>query len=234
MGRRYQGAARLRDHVDDAFPASRRIRVRPAVAKKDRKARPLLPLHAAEEHGHRARNRSAYSILPELQALVAKTKSVGLQAFIVSSKGTPHTNESFGNWFRKAVRRAKLPLGCSPHGLRKAGMVELIRLGYSRCEIMALGPHDRKGVRPLRSRVSPGRGDESSMTIGWTGTLSAASETKTCRRGLISESSVSRKLPLRAAFSYAARERNKHISSQSFTPKSHTSLAQAGETQEYQ
>jgi site-specific recombinase XerD len=113
----------------------------PQWLKKDRKGRPYFHFTQRKNMGTEHETEARIPYFPELQALVAKTKNVGLQAFIVSLKGTPYTNESFGNWFRKAVRKAKLPLGCSPHGLRKAGMVELIRLGYSRRQIMALSGH---------------------------------------------------------------------------------------------
>ncbi len=61
--------------------------------------------------------------------------------FIVGERGLPLTPESFTNGFRDWVKEAGLPLGLSPHGLRKAVCRRLAEAGCSANEIMAISGH---------------------------------------------------------------------------------------------
>lgn len=61
--------------------------------------------------------------------------------FIVGATGKPLTPESFTNWFRDCVKDAGLPLGLSPHGLRKAVCRRLADAGCTAHEIMAITGH---------------------------------------------------------------------------------------------
>jgi enterobacteria phage integrase len=43
-----------------------------------------------------------------------------LGTIIVTEFGKPFTVDGFSQWIRQAIKKAKLPLDCLPHGLRKA------------------------------------------------------------------------------------------------------------------
>lgn len=62
-------------------------------------------------------------------------------SFIVGERGLPLTPESFTNGFREWVKEAGLPLGLSPHGLRKAVCRRLAEAGCSANQIMAISGH---------------------------------------------------------------------------------------------
>lgn len=64
----------------------------------------------------------------------------GAATFLVSSKGTPYTKESLGNWFRERCDEAGLPQ-CSAHGLRKAASRRMADLGLSNQVIKAITGH---------------------------------------------------------------------------------------------
>lgn len=61
--------------------------------------------------------------------------------FLMTAYGKPFTDAGFTNWFRDMVKDAGLPLGLSPHGLRKAACVRLADAGRSATEIMAISGH---------------------------------------------------------------------------------------------
>ncbi len=61
--------------------------------------------------------------------------------FIVGERGLPLIPESFTNGFREWVKEAGLPLGLSPHGLRKADCRRLAEAGCSANEILAISGH---------------------------------------------------------------------------------------------
>jgi integrase len=74
-------------------------------------------------------------LLPVLAATIAATKTGDL-TFLVSEDGTPYTKESFGNWFREACVKAKVP--GRAHGLRKAGATRCAEKGVPMPQLMAL------------------------------------------------------------------------------------------------
>jgi len=95
-------------------------------------------------------------IFPELREIL-DVSPTGDLTYLVTQYGRPFKNESFGNWFRTAVRAAGLD-GLSAHGLRKSAAVRLAEDGHSDHEIMAMGGWETlkevnrytKGVRRKR------------------------------------------------------------------------------------
>ena len=75
------------------------------------------------------------SILPPLAASIAATPT-GDMNYLVTTKGTAFVKESFGNWFRKACREAKVP--GSSHGLRKLAAVRMSEAGATEAELNAV------------------------------------------------------------------------------------------------
>jgi integrase len=75
----------------------------------------------------------------DLRAAVAACPS-GKPTFLVSSRGTPYTKESLGNWFKKQCVEAGLP-HCSAHGLRKAAARRMAELGLSNQLIKSITGH---------------------------------------------------------------------------------------------
>lgn len=61
--------------------------------------------------------------------------------FLMTAQGKPFTEAGFTNWFRDMVKAADLPVGLSPHGLRKAACVRLADAGRSATEIMSISGH---------------------------------------------------------------------------------------------
>jgi integrase len=76
----------------------------------------------------------------DLKAAVEACPS-GKPTFIVSSRGTPYTKESFGNWFKDQCVEAGLP-HCAAHGLRKAAARRMAELGLSNQLIKAITGHE--------------------------------------------------------------------------------------------
>lgn len=74
-------------------------------------------------------------LLPPLAASIAATETGDL-AFLVTARGRPFVKESFGTWFRKAVKAAGCP--GSAHGLRKAGAVRAALNGATVPQLMAM------------------------------------------------------------------------------------------------
>ena len=110
------------------------------------------------QHKNRER-KPVHMSLPILsgQRKILDASPTGDLTYLVTQYGKPFKNESFGNWFRKAVRAAGLE-GLSAHGLRKSAAVRLAEDGHSDHEIMAIGGWDTlnevagytKGVRRKR------------------------------------------------------------------------------------
>ena len=75
-------------------------------------------------------------LTPELMDALEKTET-GTDSYVLSSRGTPYTIESFGNAFSRWCGEAGLP-HCSSHGLRKAASVAYAESGASAPELMAL------------------------------------------------------------------------------------------------
>ena len=74
-------------------------------------------------------------MLDVLAASIAATETGDL-TFLVTERGQPFSKESFGNWFRKACRKAACP--GSAHGLRKAGATRAANNGASERQLMAI------------------------------------------------------------------------------------------------
>ncbi|MBZ5761778.1 tyrosine-type recombinase/integrase [Rhizobium sp. VS19-DR104.2] len=89
---------------------------------------------------HKGRNRHPVEIearlTDELIASIAATK-VGTTAYVLSSRDTPYTIESFGNAFARWCEEAGLP-HCSSHGLRKAAAVAYAESEGTAPELMAI------------------------------------------------------------------------------------------------
>jgi integrase len=75
----------------------------------------------------------------DLKAAVAMCPS-GKPTFIVSSRGTPFTKESLGNWFKRQCVDAGLP-HCSALGLRKAAARRMAEAGLSNQLIKSITGH---------------------------------------------------------------------------------------------
>ena len=69
-------------------------------------------------------------IVPELQAVIDATDTVGDMTFLTTQFGRSFSVAGFGNWFRDRCNEAELP-HCSAHGLRKATAVAIAEGGAS-------------------------------------------------------------------------------------------------------
>lgn len=88
----------------------------------------------------KTRARLAIPLHAELRAILDATPS-GHLTFLTTAQGKPFTAAGFGNWFGDACRTARLPRGCSAHGLRKAAARRLAEAGATAHEIMAITGH---------------------------------------------------------------------------------------------
>lgn len=61
--------------------------------------------------------------------------------FLLTSQGKPFSDAGFSNWFVEMARDAGLPVGCSPHGLRKAASRRLAEAGATPSEMAAVIGH---------------------------------------------------------------------------------------------
>jgi integrase len=77
---------------------------------------------------------------PELRAVLDATPSDHL-TFLTTEAGKSFTAAGFGNWFRTVCDEAKLPKGCSAHGLRKAASRRLAEAGCTAHQIMSITGH---------------------------------------------------------------------------------------------
>ena len=79
-------------------------------------------------------------IHPALQAELAQVPATQM-TFLQTAAGAPFSPAGFSNWFVASARDAGLPVGCSPHGLRKAASRRLAEAGCSASVIQAItGP----------------------------------------------------------------------------------------------
>lgn len=74
-------------------------------------------------------------VLRQLANTIKATKTGDL-TFLVTERGTPFVKESFGTWFGKACRLAKVP--GAAHGLRKAGARRSAEAGATEAQLNAL------------------------------------------------------------------------------------------------
>ena len=78
-------------------------------------------------------------IAPELVEALDVVKA-GNPTYLITEFGKPFTPAGFGNWFRRACRKAELP-HCSSHGLRKAMSRMLAESGATMLEGRAITGH---------------------------------------------------------------------------------------------
>ena len=82
-------------------------------------------------------------ILPQLEAAIAGMPSLSTQrVFLETQFGEAFTETGFYNWFTDKARKAGVPKGRSPHGLRKACCRRLAEAGCSPHEIMSVSGHE--------------------------------------------------------------------------------------------
>jgi len=81
-------------------------------------------------------------LLPQLEAAIAAMPMrVGQELFLETQYGEAFTETGFYNWFADKARKAGVPKGRSPHGLRKACCRRLAEAGCSPHEIMSVSGH---------------------------------------------------------------------------------------------
>ena len=88
-----------------------------------------------KNHEHAVKPRDL-PILSPLRAAIDACPS-GQLCYLPSSRGTPYTKESFGNWFKRQCVAAGLH-HCSAHGLRKAGATIAADNGATEHQLMAM------------------------------------------------------------------------------------------------
>ncbi len=82
-------------------------------------------------------------LLPQLEAAIAAIPSLSEQKFFLETQfGEAFTETGFYNWFTDKARKAGVPKGRSPHGLRKACCRRLAEAGCSPHEIMSVSGHE--------------------------------------------------------------------------------------------
>ena len=82
-------------------------------------------------------------LLPQLEAAIAAMPSLAKQTvFFETQFGEAFTETGFYNWFTDKARKAGVPKGRSPHGLRKACCRRLAEAGCSAHEIMSVSGHE--------------------------------------------------------------------------------------------
>jgi integrase len=75
-------------------------------------------------------------ILPQLRASIDATDT-GKDTYLVTAFGKPFTSNGFGNWIKKRTTEAGL-MGCTAHGVRKAGATIAADNGATEYELMAI------------------------------------------------------------------------------------------------
>ncbi len=63
------------------------------------------------------------------------------RTILTTAYGKPFTVDGFSQWFREAISAAGLPLGCQPHGLRKAAGRRIAEAKGSIKEVQAILGH---------------------------------------------------------------------------------------------
>jgi integrase len=85
-------------------------------------------------------SRVSIPIHPSLAEVLALVPSDQM-TFLLTGKGKPFSDAGFSNWFVDMARAAGLPVGCSPHGLRKAAARRLAEAGCTASEIGSITGH---------------------------------------------------------------------------------------------
>ena len=96
-------------------------------------------------------------LLPQLGAAIAAMPSLAKQTVLLETQfGEAFTDTGFYNWFTDKARKAGVPKGRSPHGLRKACCRRLAEAGCSAHEIMSVSGHQTlEGSRTLHQDCEP-------------------------------------------------------------------------------
>jgi len=82
-------------------------------------------------------------LLPQLEAAIAAMPMLDeKEHFLETQFGEAFTETGFYNWFTDKARKAGVPKGRSPHGLRKACCRRLAEAGCSPHEIMSVSGHE--------------------------------------------------------------------------------------------
>jgi integrase len=81
-------------------------------------------------------------ILPQLKAVLDEVQSRRIgPAFIMTAYGKPRTEAGFTNWFYDLRKRAGLPKGLTPHGLRKTFCRVAAEADLTPHQIMSVSGH---------------------------------------------------------------------------------------------
>jgi integrase len=88
----------------------------------------------------KTKGRVSIPIHPALAEVLA-TVPRDQMTLLLTGQGKPFTDAGFSNWFVEVSRAAGLPVGCSPHGLRKAAGRRLAEAQCTANEIMAVLGH---------------------------------------------------------------------------------------------
>jgi integrase len=88
-------------------------------------------------------------VLPPLQDSL-EAGPIGELTFIASEHGQPMSKQAFGNWFRRACRKANVP--GSAHGLRKAGATRAANNGATEAQLEAIFGWRGGGMASLYTR----------------------------------------------------------------------------------
>lgn len=102
----------------------------------------------------------------ELAAAIAPFENT-TGPYLQTMHGKPYTSDGFGNWFRRKVKEAGLPLGCSPHGLRKAMSRRLAESGSTNQQGRAVTGHktDREFTRYAAKANKAAMADEAMANL---------------------------------------------------------------------
>ena len=116
------------------------------------------PQHIRDGHLHVRQKKTGKDlhipIHPDLAENLAALPSQHL-AFLVTEAGAPFASETaFYNWFVDVARRAGLPAGLSPHGLRKATCCRLALAGRTPHEIASITGQSLKMVEHYTKEVN--------------------------------------------------------------------------------
>jgi integrase len=76
------------------------------------------------------------TVMPRLQAAIDAMPASDHLTFPVTHDGGPFSAKSFGVWFKKVCRKARLPERCTSHGLRKAAATYFAEQGATDFQLM--------------------------------------------------------------------------------------------------
>lgn len=142
-------------------------RLGPSMIDLDRKGRERMTF--VQTKNRNSNPVTAYvPVVPELHAALSAARASGVlgnDSFICTSAGGKYNEQSLGNFFRRCCKEAGLS-GYSMHGLRKTGVVNLIRANCTVFEIMSITGHrsrkeiERYGREFMRGTAMEGAFDK--------------------------------------------------------------------------